>query len=1620
MPNPFEERLRLGYLLGSIRQLTQLDIDAELNSITRPDEVPSRGTRMMYKGELASDVSINRISSALAGQTDFALMDLIRVRPVQRKQISIRHGADTTKMVCWGVNPVMLPTLAADLGSHIGVVDNKDARLSNVTTWADLAPTAVERYNGGILEFVYNAGVFEFDNLTLTTVDTIYPWGVAPTNDVRAILTGVIASKDGDSPDQYTVTLHSGALSGSYEDGLFFSEELGYGCIINSFDGGSQITLRDNWDYAADPSIGSAVTIIGKTHTVPGMIAVLSGGDAANDGNYLITDIDANGALVLNALPAVVSDWSHLQDPLPCQLLTGAGVATGSVRIVTPFVWFTVITFNADVTITAPYNLPLKIAYKAPLSLRDIAQEDTELFEEIVSPTVIDLLNKIGGTPTTGYWDADPVDSLYNIDLRLDAVTLNAAYRNKTKVSSYEGGMTTDSPATGAYITVDGHAVSFKTSAAAIFSHTADPALAFRAHAGAGYRAVDRVTEGTALGTDQVYTLTVGGATNPQLGGGATIQLEIDVLGPTFKLLCSSMTKDTSVIRDGSTDCMPSILYFQMSTGSRWAGMAFAESVVDNHAGGCDITLGFLSTPPADGSAAYDINYLYVCAPAGIDGVAVGTDLGRGLDIFTQRTVPWLQVYDVGFLDVVESVTTMYWVDKNPTDAESLGYRFMGTGARMGRRTLYDSLPMTDIEMGFSLWLTPDVPLQSLLDLSEGYDDATDLTERMTQMIGAPLYRNQDANTIYTGPFAGRRHGRQLVYTSSADVPKTSLLDTGVDTLLFGTAHVKQHEMYGLEIPYGDRGYVMTHGFPATLLTVDDWSADEHRLYALGPGNEQAEQYVHVYAITGVGGTELLGIYNALWLDVGGTFYLSLYRPGVVSAVDWTGMTSITCMFLRGVDMTHALDQDRSRFAQRKVIIPSRNRWAISYAIAGTGATTVQDSPGIDACDWETILGADPGLDDNRFCVWNVTQNKLAEITTTADRLITHVAYLSGANSFGPPPDEIRVITRELTAPAGDVLKLADIGRVGQASYVDVTSDHPTGGIRDDGTPASLQHFEISVPDMYSLTGTATLDPIAAFRSMIFTANVVGTVGLIDATFDLPSTNWSTEAIPVVVLSNGTRAAASSRLSILNFYDEWFLRSRLVIQCDYTIEQIAASGYVLESAEDRPELIEEASVDKSVMYPWGGPGGVKQNVAPTSGTVVRSMRIPVAYPDQTYDDSGAGGRYAAAVSFAQSDAALPADPMSTCLGATITVNSAAFEDGITGIGYRLHGVPDSSLMYRVSGSMQVNPSLAIGAGNMYAFMKIVRPGVPMYGLDYAYGYSDGATVRRIYSSPWVWNFTLDSAANVPEGAGDGECYGKNEVVAALVNEGYCYVKDIPEDAPPGTGYREILPRVRAPRTRMLGGPVTGGYPVLMPKYPILSVSPWVIGANTFQDVKFVRFTVGGGAEVKYAGTDNTVADTTKYFGIRVAPLLRWTVGGGIGTTSEAAADFPYKLYQPAIADQLYVTKSGEPLKMFPILGPGVCSINDGGGFDDYPGLLVYDPKNELATYVTGYGCVPAFHCSDAMLWVGARGVGLTVSATATINISSLSADYMPIAEDQHFLGQHFAIAWEPSLTTIAD
>ncbi len=795
MTSPFEERLRLGYLLGNIRQLTQLDADATLNSITRPDEVPTRGTRMMYKGEIASDISINRISAALAGQTDFALMDLIRVRPVQRKQVSIRHGADADKVVCWGVNPVLLPTLAADLGSHIGVVDSKDARLSNVSTWADLAPIDVERWNGGAPESVYNAGVFEFDNLALTTVDTLYPWGIQPTNDVRMYLTGTIDAEIGTDPNIYTVTLDAGTMSASYLEGLFYSVELGYGCIISGYDAGTgQITLLDTWAYGADPTPGSDIIIIGKTHTVPGMVAVLSGGDAANNGNYLITDIDDNGALILNALPASVTTWDDLQDPLPCHLLTGDGVATGSVQIVTPFVWFPVITFDADVTITAPYNLPLKVAYKAPLSLRDIAQEDTTLFEEIVSPTVIDLLNKIGGTPTTGYWDADPVDSLYNIDLRLDAVTLDAAYRNKTKVSSYEGAMTTDSPATGAFITVDGHAVGLKTSAATIFSHTPDPALAFRAHAGAGYRAIDRVTEGTALGVDQVFTLEVGGATNPQLGGGETIQLEIDVLGPTFKLICSSMTKSTSVIRDGSTDCMPSVLYFKMSTGSRWAGMAFAESVTTN-AGGCDITLGFLSTPPTDGSALYDIEYLYVCAPAGLEGVAVGNDLGRGLEIFTQRTVPWREAYDVGFMDVVENSTTMYWLDKNPTDAESLGYRFMGTGARMGRRTLYDSLPMTDIEMEFSLGLTPEAPLLSLLDLSEGYDDATDLTERMTQMIGAPLYRNQDANTIYTGPFAGRRHGRQLVYTSSADVPKTSLLDTGVDTLLFGTAHAKQHEM---------------------------------------------------------------------------------------------------------------------------------------------------------------------------------------------------------------------------------------------------------------------------------------------------------------------------------------------------------------------------------------------------------------------------------------------------------------------------------------------------------------------------------------------------------------------------------------------------------------------------------------------------------------------------------------------------------------------------------------------------------------------------------------------------------------------------------------------------------
>ena len=455
MANPLEEILRLGYILGNIRPLSELDNDVPFTSLLKPNEVVTEGTRMHYKGEGVSDISVNRVCAAISAQTDFSLFQVIRPRSARKNEMGGQYAANADKLTCWTKDPVILPWETRDLVRFVRACDNELSALVNTVSECEVGDAEI--YTGGGTSSKYVDGSLQMHNMLIADdVDTIYPWGILPTATVVKVVTGTIDSIElGGPPYLVNLTIEAGTLNDDFDEGLFYDEDKQCGCIITAI-GDDQVTLLDNWNHDTAPGADDEFTLIANTHVVPGMIATLAGGDDDNNGIYLVTAITAAGALVLNTLDVEsITSWDDMSNPLPTVLKTGDGVAKGTVSITSPYIWFPIFTLSQDLPTIPAGLLPPYSMFSVASSMAEATAQDFYQFPSLVDQLMEVVVKKLKGGTLTDYWSALAEDSIYNLDLRADAVTLDGAYRNAPKVDTYEGDLS-DVPDDGRYVRIDG------------------------------------------------------------------------------------------------------------------------------------------------------------------------------------------------------------------------------------------------------------------------------------------------------------------------------------------------------------------------------------------------------------------------------------------------------------------------------------------------------------------------------------------------------------------------------------------------------------------------------------------------------------------------------------------------------------------------------------------------------------------------------------------------------------------------------------------------------------------------------------------------------------------------------------------------------------------------------------------------------------------------------------------------------------------------------------------------------------------------------------------------------------------------------------------------------------
>lgn len=1673
MSNPYLDLVRLGYLMGDLRLISAVDIDTPKVSIYSPSMgAPTTGTRFIYKGEGVSDLSANRAFGALSAQIDFGIFQDVRPKPMVRIANSGYHSDSDKFVVCWVKEPVVLPWDINDLALMARGCDADGAQLTK-----DLDGLGViDAYtiSGGVRSSVYAAGSLTPQALlSADPVVAIYPWGVTPTSNVLHYATVQVAAITAAPPGAYIleVNILSGTLDvANPHDGLFFDDDslvLG-GCVIASVvkpgaaGADATVTLLDEWVHAGTISAvpGDVCTVIGPTHVVPGMLATLSAGDPANDGTYLITDVTSTGDLVLSTIdntpPMTLEEVSS---PLPTILTTGAAVALGKVDITSHLIWFPVFELSQVPDALPGAKEPKRVIYHASLPEADQLLEDVPMLPGMVDGITEGVVKVLLGTPKSQHWTTQPTDSIVQIDARLDAVTLDGVYRHAAYSAAYESPLT-DNPPTGRHAFVDDGAFDIEdvpiVLGGGVRGHGHESLMKL-AVTNTSLRTLDRVFK-SSLGTEQIVQYVFSAAHN------------IDMTGPFVIDLASAGYPN---MRNSTDHGMPSFVYFSYSGGMLW-GYCYVESF-----SGGNIIVDFLdSVPPGLAGPVNAITATVITYPTGLLGFDVADKIGRPNATFNHNSVPPGSAHNVALAYSTEYVDHLAWFDQQlGMDGNQIGYRFSMNDSYMGVRffdsgALVEADAMWHHEIGFA----PLKPLLHLFDTGEQRDGApADKAERTTLMLGSHRYRDADhTSAAYFGPILGSRHGRQWSWTSSLDTPKTLPTDVAQDVLLFGTGvgqpfHDEQTYRAGL---FDDTKIGWTFvpvGGDTTRLEISEWgwaaSPWVSQMFALGPGRQHAPDtsgfgaWLHIFECDD---STKIGMYKVLLVEttpaVGPAppiYHFELHKPDLSggSAVDFAGVAFAYGFFTRMPVFTHSMDENFSRITASSRVLPSRERFAIATNIGGAVNNLVEDTHHGVENNWSTILtgiGAWGAPERHEYMIYNDTAKAIADFDIAAgpanDWEITHDAFLTKSHS-AVIWEDIRILQKDFETPGGEVVFLADIGRLGAVSYTNMFSDAPIGGRDAAGRPASLHHYSLTSPDHTAIEGTVNLDPVNDLAAAIVTADVEGNIQAGDLFFyNYPDAGEGEVPVDLLGIYDGTSRPYSALFDqvVTRWYkynDQWYYNWEGVhVSLGMLGSRVLGASHDLKTG-DITSLAEDAEIWQAHLNPWWGPGTAKENTVGLLSTA-RSLPVNVAYPETVINPVAVVPEYATGTTWPTTagDTDTSLEPVSVLF--TVNTGGGAVA-GYGAFGYRVKNIPEHGMLHRYEFSVTFTGSTLITAPTLGVVAKATRNTGPW--ARYIPGYTNQIVNPydnpRILSKPGVWAFTMGGAGggaapgatailNVPEvigGTPSSYHYaGQNTMDATMLalGEGYSFSKALTANT------REIVTSVRAPRSAFGKTDIDRSLPVWMPRYEVQNVFDWqqnIDGAAqviTYSEARFVRFkTTANGADVAFnVHGASDIVDTTEYFGIRVSPFLRWDdpIGGlpqtvGVSRTGAGAGDTE-RPFPISVADVLVLWKAGEPYRFFPILGPGFMECLPDGGYaaGDWPGLVIYDPDDEAKDYIGGYGAVPAFGTEGLNVWVGVRGDAAFNGRTDGY-VQAGAIEYIPISQDHHFFSEH--IDWDNEPTS---
>jgi len=1615
MSNPYLDLVRLGYLMGDLRLIAAVDTDTTLQSIYTPSiGAPTVGTRFLYKGEPVSDLSANRALGALGAQVDFGIMEDVRPKSLIRIADSGYYSIGDKYVVCWVKEPVVLPWDIDDLPAFARACD-----VDNNQLMADMVPLpTVDAYivtGAGALTSLYAGGALvPKQMLAIDPVTTVFPWGVRPTTSVVHIAEVTVRFS---AFGIVSVDVDSGALDiTNFDDGLFYDNIVLGGCVIASIAVGGvfeyDITLHPEWVHTAIPAAPNTATVVGTKHVVPGMYAEHTGGNVANNGWYLITDVTSAGDLVLNAIDGIATLEETL-NPRPVILDTTG--APGSITIWSHLAWFPVFEISAvPDDLVASGKIPTTIMYQASLPTRDRTLEDVSVLPEYSSGILEGVVKNFLGTPYSVHWTTQPTDSIKSLDARLDAVTLDGAYRNVSKVDAYEGASTGIS-SDGRHIFVDGGPVNLEdvdsadplslrswTPTALLQLHSADVANP--------HRAEDRIGHFNALLSTDQQLLNTG--TNPD----PTDPHTLTIIAPAYTLRLMNTVKSTTRVRSASEDGIPTFFYFSYDDGFGTDIFITAYAELVTTAGiHVDVDLGFIDGVPAP-NGIYNVTALFIHHPIDLNGAPVTAPevFSRPYSVFSQLTVPYgdaaslpaVTPPDIGFLRIVPHSSIMHWVDRNPAATTSLGYRYDRSWMSFGRRVLTGAggdVQYSDILGAFDEGMQPVDTMLWLFDTSEGYDGANP-TARPTLTIGSPLYFNDDETSHYYGPWTAQINVKQLIWASYEDAPNAD--PTTADALVGSTMYAKPDigvQAEAMVVPTTNgHWYFLTYFEKVHIVNWDAVTGNatmECLRYGLFSEHVLDSGGTHGFyvQITNSSDSSYNGIFTAVPTDNGVDHYFELYAADSVAPLNTDGVTGYVT-FIRAPRLTHALDEDHDQFAMERQSIPSRRRYHM-YDMTTAAPAVLDDAPigagPPDVNDWSQYLtGA------GTHFMWNISRGVFSDIAGVGAHQITRDAYTDPA-ILDVNGDFVVMGERGFTGVGGAVTMLADVGRQGQVSSYYMKTGWPVGDKVVDEF-SSLFHFDLESLDLSAAKGTASLDPLAEFKYFLATGSFVGNVGISDFYLDVPARGSYDGNLPFTAVDVDAADDATYPLFKLERYDDnWYLLDRIVKRTQMSTGVI--TGNSINPAATDPSSIGIDSAPGTGLqwlnlWPWSGPGGPKENTA--GDRIVRTIRIPPKALAETWKSDAAA---ITVMEHTYSNSPFE-DHGQTRIRAT-TVDT----EEIGALGWYVEDFVDAGVLHRVSASLYARQAASIAGVNELHIVGLLTRSVHSDFVTYAScmaGYTDAAG-DGIMSTPSLWDFNLAGVHNVPEGA---SAAGYNVQDSAGATAAYKACTSVEVQTGEALDYHI---NVRAPRSLLPVGSLASVYrPVWMPRYALAAVKAWTIGGITYDDVKFVQFSCNGAAEVEYAAT--TMVDCVNHFGIRVTPFLRWEGAAGL-TQGDVLERRMHPLSQ---ADMLYLWNDlGETdpiVQVFPILGPAYMTDGARGA-----GLVVYDPGGRLTIAAPPakltYGAVPALCAKGLTFWAGLYILGDAGNGvTAEYGVSDVAVEYMPISIDMHAVGEYFTSADEPA------